>query len=97
MAHPLHVPTWARVPNVDCEVVFEPCEWKSVYMTVKNTIPKEVPKLNEMISSSPPSCYVIRAKTNPGIQTLWFGMQRVQDLALAWNKFGPETTRPKIF
>ncbi len=84
MAHPLHVPTWARVPDVDCEVVFEPCEWKSVYMTVKNTIPKEVPKLNEMIRLvASLGGYVIRAKTNPGIQTLWFGMQRVQDLALA--------------
>ncbi len=28
-------------PDVDCEVVFEPCEWKSVYMTVKNTIQKK--------------------------------------------------------
>ncbi len=85
-------------PDVDCEVVFEPCEWKSVYMTVKNTIPKEVPKLNEMIRLvASLGGYIIRAKTNPGIQTLWFGMQRVQDLALAWNKFGPETTRPKIF
>lgn len=85
-------------PDLDCEVVFEPCEWKAVYMTVKNTIPSEVPKLNEMIRLvASLGGYVIRPKTNPGIQTLWFGMQRVQDLALAWNKFGPEAQHKKKF
>jgi hypothetical protein len=28
-------------------------------------------------------------KDPPGPQTIWLGMQRMYDLALAWNTFGP--------
>jgi hypothetical protein len=37
-------------PDLDCEIVFEPSEWKSVYAVVKRKHPpSEPPRLNEMI------------------------------------------------
>ena len=80
-------------PELDCEVVFEPSEWKSVYMAVRREEPPATPpSLNaivRMIASL--GGYVIRKKTQPGTQTLWIGLQRLHDLSTAWNTFGPET------
>ena len=33
-------------------------------------------------------------KDPPGPQTLWLGLQRMYDLALAWNTFGPGASCP---
>jgi len=78
-------------PDLDCEVVFEPCEWKSVYMAVKRKEPPETPpRLNEIIRMiASLGGYVNRKATQPGPQTLWIGLQRVHDLSTAWNAFGP--------
>jgi len=80
-------------PDMDCEVVFEPCEWKSVYMTVKHEEPPATPpRLNDMIRMiASMGGYVDRASTEPGPQTLWIGLQRVHDLSTAWNEFGPDS------
>ena len=80
-------------PDLDCEVVFEPCEWKSVYMAVKRTEPPATPlRLNEVIRMiASLGGYVDRKSTHPGPQTLWIGLQRVHDLSTAWNAFGPES------
>jgi hypothetical protein len=79
-------------PDLDCEVVFEPSEWKSVYMTVrKEETPSTPPKLNEMIRMiASLGGYVNRRSKQPGPQTLWLGLQRVHDLSTAWQTFGPE-------
>lgn len=78
-------------PDLNCEVIFEPCEWKAVYMTIKKEEPpKTPPRLNEMIRMiASLGGYVIRKSTHPGPQTLWLGMQRVHSLNLAWEAFGP--------
>ena len=79
-------------PDLDCEVVFEPSEWKSVFMTVRNTEPPSTPPtLNEIIRMiATLGGYVDRRSTEPGPQTLWLGLQRVHDLSSAWEAFGPE-------
>jgi hypothetical protein len=33
--------------------------------------------------------HVERPKSEPGTQTLWIGLQRMYDLAWAWDSFGP--------
>lgn len=82
-----------QCPDLNCEVVFEPCEWKPVYMAVRRQEPPLMPpSLNEMtrmIASL--GGYVIRRSTQPGTQTLWLGLQRLYDLSSAWIAFGPET------
>jgi hypothetical protein len=79
-------------PDLDCELIFEPSEWKSVYMTVRREDPPAIPpSLNEMIRMiASLGGYVIRRSTQPGTQTLWFGLQRVHDLSTAWETFGPD-------
>jgi len=81
-------------PDLDCEVIFEPSEWKSVYMVVhRKSPPQQPPKLNELIRLiASLGGYVRRKKTQPGTQTLWIGMQRMFDLATAWDAFGPGRT-----
>ena len=79
-------------PDLNCEIIFEPSEWKSVYMTVRHQEPPATPPtLNEMIRMMATlGGYVNRRSTQPGPQTLWLGLQRVHDLSTAWEAFGPE-------
>lgn len=79
-------------PDLDCEVIFEPSEWKSVYMAVRRQDPPaKPPRLNEMIRMiASLGGYVIRRATHPGTQTLWLGLQRVHDFSTAWTAFGPD-------
>ena len=79
-------------PEMSCAEVFSEAEWKSVYVVVREeAVPKEPPTLQEMI-------YMIGSlgghlgRTQdgpPGPKTMWIGMQRMTDLALAWCSFGP--------
>lgn len=80
-------------PDLDCEAVFEPCEWKAVYMAIKHEDPPTTPpRLNEMIRlGASLGGYVIRKSTKPGPQTLWIGLQRVRDMSIAWEAFGPDS------
>jgi len=79
-------------PDLDCEVVFETSEWKSVYAILKKKHPSSgPPRLNDVIRMiASLGGYVIRKSTEPGPQTLWIGLQRVHDLSTAWDTFGPE-------
>ena len=78
-------------PDIDCDVIFEEFEWKSVYIVANGEAPPDiVPTLNEMIRTiASLGGYVKRKKTEPGYQTLWIGMQRMRDLAAGYEAFGP--------
>jgi hypothetical protein len=82
----------SECPELSCELIFEPSEWKSVWMTIRKANPPSTPpQLNEMIRMiASLGGYVVRQSTRPGTQTLWFGMQRVYDLSTAWQTFGPD-------
>jgi hypothetical protein len=79
-------------PDLDCEAIFEPSEWKAVWMAVhKKKPPKKAPRLAEMVHLiAGLGGYVERPKSEPGAQTVWIGLQRMYDLAWAWDSFGPE-------
>jgi hypothetical protein len=80
-------------PDLDCEAIFEPAEWKSVWMVVKRKPPPATPpKLGVMIRLvAQLGGYVNRPNRRdpPGPQTVWLGLQRTRDLAWAWATFGP--------
>jgi hypothetical protein len=80
-------------PDIDCEAIFEPAEWKAVYMVVKRqNPPKRPPRLEEIIRLiGQLGGWVNRPnrKDLPGVQTIWLGLQRMHDLASAWVIFGP--------
>jgi len=84
-------------PDLECEVVFESSEWKSVYAIVKKKdLPFDPPRLNEMIRMiASLGGYVLRKSIEPRPQTLWIGLQRVHDLSTAWEAFGLEWFFPK--
>lgn len=79
-------------PDVDCELLFEPSEWKAVWSAVKRTEPpKTTPPLSTIVRMvAELGGYVSNATTEPGPQTVWIGLQRMRDLAWAWDAFGPE-------
>lgn len=80
-------------PELSCEVLFEPEEWKSVYVvTRREAPPAQAPGLGEMVRLvAQLGGYVNRAnrKDPPGVQTVWLGLQRMHDMAWAWTTFGP--------
>jgi transposase-like protein/transposase Tn5 family protein len=79
-------------PDISCEAIFEPAEWKSVYRVVQQKLPpQEPPTLGAMVRMvAQLGGYVNRPrKQPPGPQTLWLGLQRMHDFALCWELFGP--------
>jgi hypothetical protein len=80
-------------PDLDCEAVFEPAEWQSVWMVMHGTKPpKQPPRLAAFIRLvAQLGGYVDRPgrQDPPGPQTVWLGLQRMYDLARSWNTFGP--------
>jgi Transposase DNA-binding/Transposase Tn5 dimerisation domain len=80
-------------PEMDCEAIFDPAEWKSVWVTAhRQAPPATAPQLSVMIRLiAQLGGYVNRPNRPdpPGVQTVWLGMQRMYDLATAWNAFGP--------
>jgi hypothetical protein len=83
-------------PDIDCEAIFEPSEWKAVWMAVKRKRPpKNVPRLAEMVHLvAGLGGYIERPNSEPGAQTIWIGLQRAYDLAWAWEAFGPGASVP---
>jgi len=80
-------------PEISCEAIFEPAEWKSVYRVVRGeSPPSQPPTLREMVRMvAQLGGYVNRTRdAEPGPQTVWLGLQRAHDMALCWNLFGPE-------
>lgn len=80
-------------PEMSCEAIFEPAEWKSVYRVVQNeSPPRRPPPLGAMVRMiAQLGGYVDRPRRDPpGPQTVWQGLQRMHDFALCWGLFGPE-------
>jgi len=79
-------------PDISCEAVFEPSEWKAVYHVVhQHPPPPTPPPLQEMIRLvAQLGGYVNRPRrAEPGPQTVWLGLARTHDMALCWDTFGP--------
>ncbi len=79
-------------PDLDCEAIFEASEWKAVWVAVhRKKPPQKPPRLSEMVHLiASLGGYVERPHSEPGTQTLWIGLQRMYDLAWAWESFGPD-------
>jgi hypothetical protein len=74
------------VPDLSCEVAFSPQEWQAAYLVSKRQKPpSEPPRLQEIITLiAGLGGYLARKRDGPpGPKTLWIGLQRVRDFALA--------------
>lgn len=80
-------------PDMDCEAIFEPAEWKSVWRTVAGkNLPRRPPSLSAILRLIAQLGGYVNSpgrQSPPGPQTIWLGLQRMYDLTLAWNAFGP--------
>lgn len=78
-----------EVPNVPCTVFFEEAQWKALhtYITKNPVPPAEPPTLREAIRmvASLGGFLGRKGDGEPGTQTLWLGLQRVDDLAAIWT------------
>ena len=85
-------------PGMRCDAVLDEAEWKSVYEVVSGkAAPKIPPTLAELIKMiAQLGGYQGRKPDGPpGPKTMWIGMQRMHDLARAWNQFGPNARQTK--
>lgn len=85
-------------PELPCDAVFEPAEWKSVWKVVRRTDPPPTPpSLGEIVPLvAQLGGYVNRKRKDPpGPQTIWIGLQRMYDFAECWRLFGPEARRER--
>lgn len=74
------------VPDLSCELAFSPQEWRAVYLVSKRQKPPaQPPRLQEILALvAGLGGYLARKGDGPpGPKTIWIGLQRVQDFALA--------------
>jgi hypothetical protein len=79
-------------PELSCEAVFTEAEWKSVYVIAQQKpAPQAAPSLGEMVPLiASLGGYLGRSQDGPpGPKTMWIGLQRMRDFAIAWTAFGP--------
>ncbi len=78
-----------EVPQAPCTVYFEDAEWKALMaFTTKNpTPPKHPPTLREALRSVAMLGGFLGRKGDgePGTQTLWLGLQRLDDICAMWR------------
>lgn len=83
----LYLTTLGRsCPELPCDVVFETEEWQAAYLLSHRQPPPDTPPtINEMIRTISTFGGFLNRKGDgePGVQTLWIGLQRVKDFALA--------------
>ena len=81
-------------PTLPCTSVFTPSEWKSVWRVVTKTpLPKEPPTLAKLMQLlARLGGYNNRTEElPPGPQSIWIGLRRMADFALAWETFNNES------
>ena len=70
-------------PDLDAALLFSPAEWQAAYILAKKRPPKQAPTLNTLIRLIAGLGGFLGRKCDgePGMQTLWLGLQRVRDFA----------------
>lgn len=83
-------------PDMSCDAVLMTDEWQSVWRIVKREEPpRKPPPLGVMIKLiAQLGGYIPRPNEPPGAKTMWIGLQRTRDFALALSIFRP-TASPK--
>lgn len=84
-----------ETPDLPCTVVFEDYEWKALYVFVfksRNAAPATAPSLREVTRTIGRLGGHLGRKGDgePGILTMWRGLQRLPDIAEMWQVFEGE-------
>jgi len=82
-----------ELPDVPCSVYFEEAEWKALvsFVTQSYTPPDQPPTIGEAMRLVAGLGGFLGRKGDghPGTKTLWLGLQRLDDITLAWCAFSP--------
>jgi hypothetical protein len=96
----LHLLMMGRTyPTLSCDAVLEEAEWKSIYVIATGKeAPAKPPGLSEMIPMIAEFGGYLNRKHDgpPGPQTMWIGLQRMRDFAIAWIAFRPREGRKVV-
>ncbi len=78
-----------EVPQAPCTVYFEEAEWKAlmVFTTNNHVAPAQPPTLREALRRVASLGGFLGRKSDgePGTQTLWIGLQRLDDIVTMWR------------
>ena len=89
-----------EVPDVPCSVYFEEAEWKALvaYVNHTPTPPEQPPSLREAIHLVAGLGGFLGRKSDgePGTQTLWLGLQRLDDLTTMWKLLAHTAHSPPV-
>lgn len=80
-------------PHLPCDMLFTADEWKPVWkITRQEPLPATAPSLSEfLLLLAELGGHNGRTKDGPpGPQSIWVGVRRMTDFAMAWRAFGPE-------
>jgi len=83
-------------PKMRCDAVLSEAEWKSMYVIARNEQPPaKPPLLSDMVTMIAELGGYLNRKHDgpPGPTTMWIGLQRMRDFAVAWAAFGPGTAK----
>ena len=86
------------VPQAPCTVYFEEAQWKAlmVFSTHNPTPPTKPPSLREVIHRVAALGGFLdrKADAEPGTQSLWLGLQRLDDITAMWQLTSDATQAP---
>jgi hypothetical protein len=79
------------LPDLDASLLLEPEEWQAAYILANKPLPQQPPPLNEVLRLIARLGGFLGRKSDgePGLKTIWLGLQRVMDFA-AGIKFARE-------
>ena len=86
-------------PDLPCTLFFDDHEWKALYAFVArdpHAVPAQPPSLRE-VTRTVARLGGFLGRTcdgEPGVKTLWLGLQRLDTIAAAWLAFGPDRPNP---
>ena len=88
----IHHLTWLgrATPDLPCTVAFDDDQWKAVIVfKTRKPPPEQPPSLRQMIRSIAQLGGFLARKSDgePGSQTLWRGLQRMDDITAAFRSF----------
>jgi len=85
-----------RVPQCSCATALQTHEWQALYCTIHRTPPPppQPPSLREAVRWIAQLGGFLARKSDgePGVQTLWRGIQRLHDIAETWKLLHPSQT-----
>jgi hypothetical protein len=89
-----------EIPDVPCTVYFEEAEWKALlaYVTKNPVPPHQPPTLREALRSVATLGGFLGRKGDgePGTQTLWLGLQRLDDITAMWKILAHPAHSPPV-